>query len=294
MRWRADAVLIAVTVVWGADFVLVKNMLAAVRPLPFLFWRFAAATVLCASLLPGRRRTPRLVADGLYLGTLLTLGMALQILGQAETTASNASFLTGMASVLTPVAAYVLTRKLPTFENGIGISLAGVGFVLMTFPAGGVSVNRGDLLVFGCGVVFAFYIVEMAERSSRHDAIWFTAIQLAVVDLAVGAVTLWQGGFVRLWSGIVPILAERELLAQAAFLAVVGTSGTYMFQTWAQGHMSATHAAIIYTLEPVVTALLAAWFLAERLGPRGWIGGFLVLAGIAVSELRLPRSARGA
>jgi drug/metabolite transporter (DMT)-like permease len=281
--------LIGVTIVWGADFVLVKNLLAVVAPLPFLFWRFAFATVLCALFLPGRRRTPRLLSDGLFLGGLLTLGTALQVLGQAETTASNAAFLTGMASVLTPVAAYLLTRKLPTLENGLGITLAGAGFVLMTFPAGGVAVNRGDLLVFGCGVVFAFYIVEMAERACRHDALWFTVIQLAVVALAMGAVTLWQGGAAALASGIVPVLARPGLLVQALFLAVVGTAGTYAFQTWAQRHMSATHAAIIYTLEPVVTALLAGWFLAERLGTRGGAGGVLVLAGIVVSEVRLRR-----
>lgn len=290
MRWRADAVLIGVTIVWGADFVLVKNLLAIVPALPFLFWRFAFATVLCAFFLPGRRRTPRLVSDGLYLGGLLTLGMGLQILGQVETTASNAAFLTGMASVLTPVAAYLLTRKLPTLENGLGISLAGAGFVLMTFPAGGVAVNRGDLLVFGCGVVFAFYIVEMAERSGRHDAIWFTVIQLAVVVVAVGVVILWQGGTAALAKGVMPILAQRSLVVQALLLAIVGTAGTYAFQTWAQRHMSATHAAIIYTLEPVVTALLAGWFLAERLGTRGWAGGALVLAGIVVSEVRLRRA----
>jgi drug/metabolite transporter (DMT)-like permease len=289
MRWRADAVLIGVTVVWGADFVLVKNLLAAVPPLPFLFWRVAFAVVLCALFLPGRARTPRLVADGLYLGALLTLGMALQILGQAETTASNAAFLTGMASVLTPVAAYLLTRKLPTLENGLGITLAGAGFVLMTFPAGGVAVNRGDLLVFGCGVVFAFYIVEMAERAGRHDAIWFTVIQLLVVVVCTGAVTFAQGGTAAFASGVVPILGRTSFLVQAVLLAVVGTAGTYAFQTWAQRHMSATHAAIIYTLEPVVTALLAGWFLAERLGTRGWVGGALVLAGIVVSEVRLRR-----
>ena len=139
--------------------------------------------------------------------------------------------------------------------------------------------NRGDLLVFGCGVVFAFYIVEMAERSGRHDAIWFTVIQLAVVVVAVGAVTLWHGGTAAFASGIVPILGRPSFVVQALLLAVVGTAGTYAFQTWAQRHMSATHAAIIYTLEPVVTALLAGWFLAERLGTRGWAGGVLVLAG---------------
>ena len=292
IRWRADAVLVAVTLVWGADFVVVKNLLAIVPPLPFLFWRFALATALCAVVLPGRPRTPRLIADGLYLGALLTLGMGLQILGQQRTTASNASFLTGLASVLTPVAAFLLTRKVPTLENGLGISLAGAGFVLMTFPAGGPAINRGDILVAGCGVVFSFYIVEMAERSGRHDSMWFTTIQLAFTTVAVGFAALWMGGIPAIRAGIEPILKSPGLMSQAIFLAVIGTAGTYAFQTWAQQHMSATHAAIIYTLEPVVTALLAGWFLSERLGPRGWAGGLLVLAGIAVSEMRLKREGR--
>ncbi|HTY40960.1 MAG TPA: DMT family transporter [Thermoanaerobaculia bacterium] len=289
-RWRADAVLIAVTLAWGADFVLVKNLLGAVPPLPFLFWRFAAATALCALALPGRRRTPRLGPDGLVLGIVLALGMGLQILGQVETSASHASFLTGLASVFTPAAAYLMTRKLPTRENGVGIALAGAGFVLMTLPTGG-AINRGDLLVFGCGVTFAFYIVLMAERSARHDPVWFTVIQLVVTTAAAGVAVVAGGGLAALARGVTPLLDDAALLWQAVFLVVIGTAGTYVFQTWAQGHMSATHAAIIYTLEPVVTALLAAWFLGERLGTRGWLGGLLVLAGIVVSEIRLrPRS----
>jgi drug/metabolite transporter (DMT)-like permease len=214
--------------------------------------------------------------------------MGLQILGQVETTASHASFLTGLASVFTPAAAWLTTRRLPTLENGLGIALAGAGFVLMTMPTGG-AINRGDLLVFGCGVTFAFYIVEMAERSARHDPVWFTTVQLALTTALSGVAVLALGGTGALEAGIRPILSSGSLLVQALFLVVLGTFGTYVFQTWAQGHMSATHAAIIYTLEPVVTALLAAQFLGERLGARGWAGGVLVLAGIVVSEMRLRR-----
>ena len=83
----------------------------------------------------------------------------------------------------------------------------------------------------------------------------------------------WQGGF----------------LAAVLYLATIGTVGTFLSQTWAQRHMSATHAAILYALEPVWAALLAAWLLGERLGSRGLWGGALVLAGIVVSELRLGR-----
>src|SRR5262249_51893622 len=81
------------------------------------------------------------------------------------------------------------------------------------------------------------------------------------------------GGAGAVASGIRPILSSGPLILQALFLIVLGTFGTYVFQTWAQGRMSATHAAIIYTLEPVVTALLAARFLGERLGARGGAGG---------------------
>jgi drug/metabolite transporter (DMT)-like permease len=289
VRWRADAVLVAVSLVWGADFVLVKSLLGRVPALAFLFWRFALATLVCALFLPGRPRTPRLLRDGLVLGSLSCAGMGLQIVGQTHTTASNASFLTGLASVMTPLAAFLLFRRLPTLENGLGISLAGAGFVLMTFPAAGAAVNRGDLLVFGCAVAWAFYIVELAERSPRHDPAWITAIQLGLVALAAGAATLLLWGFDGLRSGIVPLLSSPSLILQVVLLAAVGTTATFLFQAWAQGQMSATHAAVIFTLEPVVTALLAAWFLAERLGLRGWAGGALVLAGIVVAELRLRR-----
>jgi drug/metabolite transporter (DMT)-like permease len=213
--------------------------------------------------------------------------MGLQIVGQTLTTASNASFLTGLASVMTPLAAFLLLRRLPTLENGMGIALAGAGFVLMTFPGAGVPINRGDLLVFGCAVAWAFYIVELAERSSRHDAAWLTAIQVAMVAVAAGAAAFWRDGPEGLRAGIEPLLARPGLVLQLVFLAAVGTTATFLFQAWAQGKMSATHAAVIFTLEPVVTALLAAWFLGERLGPRGWAGGGLVLAGIVVAELRL-------
>ena len=288
MRLRADAVLILVTVVWGTSFIVVNVVVDESPPLTFLFFRFVLAAALTAVFAWRRPRTPGLLRDGLVIGGLLAAGMAMQVVGQVETTASKAAFLTGISVVLTPFAAYARTRSLPSLENGLGITLAAIGFFLLTFPAGGGPMNRGDLLVFGCAILFAFYIVEMALRTPRHDALALTAIQLAVVAAAAGIL----GGFGRLagWS-----LESRAVVWEGAFLrgvlylGTVGTVGTFLSQTWAQRHMSATHAAIIFALEPVWAALFAAWFLGERLGVRGYWGGALVLAGIVVSELRLSR-----
>ncbi|MGH9369874.1 MAG: DMT family transporter, partial [Thermoanaerobaculia bacterium] len=189
---RADAVLLSVAVVWGSSFVAVRHALDTAPPLALLFWRFAVAAALAgAALLLRRGPRPRgFGRDGLVLGLVLSLGMSLQVIGQAQTTATKAAFLTGLAVVLTPFVAVARTRRLPTLGNGAGIALASIGFLLLTFPARGGRIQAGDLWVFGCGVVFAFYGVELAERAGRHDALWLTFLQLSVVVCAAGLLAL--------------------------------------------------------------------------------------------------------
>src|SRR6266851_7328191 len=285
--FRADAALIAVTFVWGSSFVVVRHVLDDAPPLALLFWRFLVGAVLVAAMVARRPKPLRAVKDGLVLGSILALGMSLQVVGQAETTASKAAFLTGLAVVLTPFVAVFRTRKLPSVENAVGIALASAGFFLLTFPAAGGPIGRGDLFVFACGIVFAFYGVELAERAGRHDALWLTAIQLAVTAAVAGVLSL----ALRLpaLSAIPAAALESRPIAwrgsfpvSVAYLGSVCTVFAFLGWTWAQGRMSAVHGAIILALEPVFAALFAAWLLHERLGRRGAAGGILVLAGIVV------------
>src|SRR6185369_10683824 len=174
---RADLVLGAVTLVWGSSFVVVRHALDDAPPLAFLFWRFFVAALLAGALAARRPKSRAALRDGLVLGILVAIGMSLQVVGQAETTASKAGFLTGLAVVLTPFVAFFRTRNLPSIENGLGIALACAGFFLLTFPAAG-------------GAAFAFYGVELAERGGAHDALLLTAIQLAVTATVAGALSL--------------------------------------------------------------------------------------------------------
>ena len=298
MRQRvptADLVLMGVTLIWGSSFVVMRSALEDAPPLALLFWRFLLAAVIALACVATRPRPRAAIRDGLVLGALLALGMSLQVVGQAETTASKAAFLTGLAVVLTPFVAVLRTRKTPTLENGIGITLASLGFLLLTLPSAGGPVNRGDLFVGAGGVVFAFYGVELAERGGRHDALWLTAIQISVT----AAVALTLSLFLRLPAlASIPAagLEARPLPVRGGFLLSVVYLGSvctvlgFIGWTWSQGRMSAVHGAIILALEPVFAALFAAWLLHERLGPRGFAGGALVLAGIVVSEVPWGRS----
>jgi len=291
---RADAVLLAVTLIWGSSFVVVRNALDDAAPLSLLFFRFGLATAIASLALIGRTLGRALVKDGLFLGLLLAAGMSFQVVGQAETSASKAAFLTGLAVVLTPFAAYLRTRRLPSVENGIGITLASIGFLLLTYPRAGGAWDRGDLSVAACGVVFAFYGVELAERAGAHEALCLTAVQLAVVTVSAGLLSLAVRApfLATLHPAILesrPIAWHGKFLWSVLYLGSVCTVGAFLGWTWAQGRMSAIHGAIILALEPVAAALLAAWLLRERLGARGIGGGVMVLAGIAVSETRLRR-----
>jgi drug/metabolite transporter (DMT)-like permease len=290
MRLRADAALVLVTMVWGSSFVVVKNVVTDSPPLVFVFLRFLLAALVCLAIAARRPRSPGLLRDGLVIGGLLAGGMIFQVLGQTESTASKAGFLTGLSVVLTPFAAYVRSRKLPSLENAIGIVLAGAGFILITFPRDGGPINRGDMLLLVCGIVFAFYIVEMSLRTERHGPAWLTTVQLATVAFAAGASSLV---FRAAGSAVETrhLVLDTGFVRSVIYLATIGTVGTFFMQTWAQRHMSATHAAILFALEPVWAALLAAWLLGERMGTSGFWGGALVLAGIVVSELRLRRLA---
>jgi drug/metabolite transporter (DMT)-like permease len=288
-------VLAGVTVIWGSTFVVVRSVLDTAPPFRFVFWRFLFATLAIACIAMFRPRGRGIFRDGAILGLVLAAGVVLQISGQADTTASKAAFLTGLAVVLTPFVAVLRTRRLPTIENGLGITLASIGFFLLTFPSDGGLMNRGDPLVLACGVAFAFYGVELAERGGKHDAVWLTLIQLGFVAAAGGIFSLIVrspalAGFHAASLEARPILWTKPFVLSVVYLGSLGTVVAFLGWTWAQGRMSAIHGAIILALEPVFAALFAAWFLRERLGPRGLAGGLLVLAGIVVSELRLlPR-----
>lgn len=288
---KADVALVLVTAIWGSTFIVNRIVLETAPPLGFLTLRFGIGGLILLALGWGRRRTPGLLFDSFLVGILLAVGIGLQVTGQLFTTASKAAFVTGLSVPFTPLVELLVTRKLPSKENLLGLTLAVAGFTLMTFPKDVHGVNAGDLLVLGTAVVYAFIIVKVAQSAPKHDVRLFAAGQIAFAGLFVGAGRLAltpflarPGAFFAAEARAIP--ATPRILLAVAWMALVATVVTFVVQTWAQARMSATHAAILYALEPVFTALFAAAILAERMSAREVAGGALVLVGIVVSELR--------
>ncbi len=275
---KAEAALLGTTLIWGSTFVAQKIGLEEISPLLLVTCRFSVAAVVF--LLLSRRSIPTLhraaVLKGSLLGFFLFLGFVAQTIGLNYTTASKSAFITSMMVVFVPLLQLVVERRSPTLGNTAGVVVVSAGLWFLTSPAGS-SFTIGDALTLLAAIVFAVYIVYLDVVS--HD---MTTMQLSFLQSACVAVC----------SGISLLLFEHEwwvpsqrLLASLVYLTLFATAGTTYIQTRFQKDTTPTRAAIIFTVEPVVAAVLAYFILGEHLGWLGVIGGGLIIAGVLLSEL---------
>ena len=202
---------------------------------------------------------------------------------------------------LVPVVAYLLWRARPSRENLAGVVLASIGGALILAPAGAGTVNAGDLITLGTTALFAAHIALLGAYARRFDIRQLSAIQIIVA--AALALAAWLAlrsyaalaGVSALPPGLTretaPLVWSMRAAAQLAYMSVVATLAVFLVWTWGQARMSATHAAVIFSLEPVFATLFAVALRgsAEWTGGRATVGAALVVAGVVVSELRWGR-----
>lgn len=296
---RPELLLVAVTVVWGSTFIVTKGLLRDAPPLLYVTVRFAVAAALLLALFPRALRPGRrLLTTGLVLGSGHAIGLSLQVFGQLYTTASKSAFVTALSTVLTPLLGFALYRERPRAQQLAGVLMAGLGLGLLTWPGVGADWNRGDLYSLACAAVYAWVIVETARRSRGEDAMVVSTLQIAMAALVFALLLGGAHLLLRLLPpDQVPEVVRLELrplprspsaLAALAYLTLLCTVVTLTAQTWAMGRMTATQAAVVFALEPLIATGLAVAVEpgSEWPGSRGAIGAFSILAGLLIAEVR--------
>jgi drug/metabolite transporter (DMT)-like permease len=281
---KAHILLVLITLIWGSNFVVIKNALADISPLFFNAVRMSLAAVVLAAVFYRElgRFTASSLRSGLLVGIFLFVGNELQTEGLKYTTPSKSAFLTGVSVVLVPVLLALFWKRGLNRWTAVGVVLAFVGLYLLTIPAsagGGLNLrtmNQGDLFTLGAAVVFAFHIIFI-EHATRTQG-WQ---QITVVQVAVTAVLMIL---------TVPVGEKVYVVWSPRVIWGIGITGflslalAFAIQAWAQQFTPATHTALIFTLEPVFAWLTSFIFLGERLGTRAGVGAACILAGLLISE----------
>lgn len=294
-----DLGLLALVVIWGVNFSVIKAALGEIPPLAFNAVRFPLASAVLWVILRRRGRIEPIPRD--ELPRLLFLGILghvvyqlLFIYGMDATRAGNASVLLATVPVWTALLSTLRGHERPGLSVwiGAGATVAGVGLLVVggaeRLALGGGNL-QGDLLMVAASLGWAAYTVEGRDLIRRHGA------------LRVTAWTLWIGtGFLVLLG--LPALLELPVgevspaaWAGAGYAGVFAVGVAYLLWYWGVGRLGSTRAAAYGNAVPVV-ALFVAWlWLGEEPAPLELAGAAVIIAGASLARVRgkAPEAASG-
>lgn len=280
---RPELALIAITALWGATFLIVHDAMRYSGPQFFVGVRFVTAGIFAAVLfrksLRGMR--PLELGAGAVIGVMIFFGYGLQTFGLQSISSSESAFITAFYVPLVPLLQLVFLRKRPHRMAVLGIVLAFVGLLLLAGPsAWRIGLGPGETATLLSTLAIAGEIILISRFAGRVDLARVTVVQLFVGGLlAFASMPLTREAVPAFsWAWLVP----------AAGLGIASAI-IQLTMNWAQQSVSPTRATVIYAAEPVWAGIVGA-VAGDRLPGAAIVGAVLIVAGVIVSELRLPGS----
>jgi drug/metabolite transporter (DMT)-like permease len=279
---RGDVLILAATLLWSINIVVVKVGLANCGPLTYATLRFLLGGLVLWRLairVEGSIRWPRRNEWWLISAAAATGIAVSQAAFTGALALTNADFV-AMFLGATPllVTAWVAWRGSQNFAVkvwvGLGVGLVGVALVVLTAGSGHLS-WLGVLLAVGGPVISAIYLLLLPPLLGRYRPLTLAAIvtltgaaMLAPFGLAEGLVhhpdVTWA------WLG---------LLAFSALAAVAAVNWLYLAAVRTLG---AARAASYTYLEPFLAVAAAAILISEGVLPLQILGGLVILTGLAI------------
>lgn len=291
-----QAMWIALAIIWGSSFLLMKLGLEALHPMQIATLRIGIAAITLA-LLAAATRT-RMPKDGRTWGLLAICSFFLTALPftafvVAETRISSAA--AGLGNAITPVATVLFAllllpsdRLTPKKLAAVLLGLLGVVLIAQPWADAGP-----DLLGFGIAVLGgASYGVgwTLNRRLLAHTEVpgiaHPTALMITGFPMALVALITWSA--FEGWSPVSvhgdPATLPLSLLAVVA-LGAIGTGVAYILQFEVVRAVGPTVSATVTYLIPVVAVTLGVLVLGEQLGIWQLVGAVVVIgAGVLVGQ----------
>jgi len=288
---RGDLLVIAATVIWSVNVVVVKVALAGSGPLTYSALRYIVgglALLLLAHFVEGSLRLPprgdrwllvALAASGVLVNQSSFTGSL------ALTNADNVAMIAATTPVL--VAIWLAWRSRERFRAlvwvGLGLGLLGLGLVV---GAGHWSGPLGIGIALLNPVSWAVYLILLPRLLGRYRP-----LTLAALITVLGAVMLVPLGVVQaVASPPHPSLAWIGLLAYSSLGAVAITTWMYLPGV---SRLGPARTAVYSYLQPFLAVLAAGLLIGEPVLPLQVLGGAILLIGVAVGRPRArPTPAR--
>ena len=293
-RQHALAVLVIalVAIAFGCGFAAMQTVLrggmsvGGAISIRFLLGTIALSVLLKFQHVEFDRRS---LCDGVVLGVLLVGIFWLQTDGLRFTTTAKSGLITSLYVPFTPILAFVLRERVK-LSHGLGVLMATLGLYLLVHEPGYLwsGWNRGDFETLICAVLCTFHVLFTGRFSRRSNA-WILAwTQVAITGAVSALITVFLPAPNGFQASMAALHRSDVLLALAFMICFTTVFGFWGISKW-QGYLSATEAAVVYSLEPVVAAMVGLFWVGERFLLSQMAGAVLILLGMLTAEL-LPRA----
>ncbi len=253
---------------------------------------------------------------GAVIAIFFYLGLTMQVIGLATIEASRSGFLTSLTAVFTPVISTLAYRRLPSRFTIIGALIAVLGVAVLTgmievdgrgirlatdslerWTMGDTWTTLGSFL-FSFQVLLLDYYGRRLNSAAVTPSMFLTTALLGWITVAIILATP-----IREWTQVPNANLYQftaltfdpvyfgSLIALAFFCSLLSFGWMNQFQP----SVSATQAAVIYSLEPVFASAFAlflpGWLSTmtgiphsnEVMTPHLWVGGIMILVANVVA-----------
>ena len=292
-KFFINGLLLLTAMIWGFAFVAQVDGVNYVGPLTMNGCRFALGVV---SLLPvvlifergrvDRKERVRTVVASIITGSVLFMASTLQQIGIVYTrSAGVAGFITGLYTVLIPIACFLLFRQKTGRQVWIGAICAVLGLFLLCYKIGeGFQFGLGEFLLLVGSFFWTAHMILVdrlgKDLRSLHCA-WgqfFACAVLGIVSMLIFEEPTWSGILDAKWCII--------------YCGVLSVGVAYTLQVIAQKKADPTFAAILLSTESVFSAIGGAAFGIDSISYLGYFGCGLIFAGVVISQLPSRRNCK--
>ncbi|HWG98566.1 MAG TPA: DMT family transporter [Pilimelia sp.] len=286
---------LALALIWGSSFLLIKVGVAQLHPLYVSLGRVAVgALTLLVVLAVTRGRLPRGWRTWGHLSVVGVIGTAVPftLFGYGEQRISSA--LAGIWNATTPlvalpVAILVFRTERLTLRRAVGVLLgfAGVLVVLGVWRGVGGAQLAGQAMCFGAAACYAVAIPYQRRFLSGlpGSGVGVPAGQLITATLALVLVTPLVAG-----APPAPASLDPEVVGAVLALGALGTGLAFVLHFRVIRFAGASTSASVTYLLPLVSTVIGLLVLREEVSWYQPVGGLVVLLGVGISQglLRLP------
>ena len=293
-RIISNILLLVTALIWGSSFVAqkagtvlepftyngIRTLVGGISLVPVILILSKVGKDKSAEAVPKDKKS--LIIGGIVCGTFLAIASNLQQFGMYfDADAGKAGFITALYIMIVPILGMFLGKRVRPLV-WFCVLLGACGFYLLTIAGKGVglTIEKGDLFILLCAVLFSCHILAIDHFSPKCDGVKLSCFQFFVA-----------GGL----SFIMMLVFESPSLSQILecwfpiiYAGVFSCGIAYTLQVVAQKNAEPTAASLILSLESVFAVISGAILLGERMTGYEILGCIVIF--VAVILAQLPQS----